>query len=172
MKRLTTLPIVLCLACLNAYAEDLPLKEHPDSAKRAALFSNDLSNADFPADVRSVKDGEITATKDQCLWTKDQYENFTLDLEFKLGDAANSGVIVYCSDKKNWIPNSVEIQILDDAAPKWQKEPVKEYVLVRKEIYQRLKGIVDDDDARLMYPQLAKVDPEDWEDASNYQGKP
>ena len=123
MKRLTTLPIVLCLACLNAYAEDLPLKEHPDSAKWAALFSNDLSNADFPADVWSVKDGEITATKDQCLWTKDQYENFTLDLEFKLGDAANSGVIVYCSDKKNWIPNSVEIQILDDAAPKWQKEP-------------------------------------------------
>lgn len=47
-----------------------------------------------------------------------------------------------------------------------------EYVLVRKEIYERLKGILDDEDARLMYLQLAKLDPEDWEEASHYQGKP
>jgi hypothetical protein len=46
------------------------------------------------------------------------------------------------------------------------------YVLVRKEIYERLKGILDPDDARLMAPLLADLDPDDWEDASAYEGKP
>jgi hypothetical protein len=45
------------------------------------------------------------------------------------------------------------------------------YVLVRKEVYERLKGILDEDDARLMAPLLADIDPEDWEDASAYEGK-
>jgi len=46
-----------------------------------------------------------------------------VDLEFKTADGTNSGEIVYCSDKKNWIPNSVEIQIADDYAEKWAKSP-------------------------------------------------
>ena len=46
-----------------------------------------------------------------------------LDLEFKNGPEANSGVVVYCTDLKNWIPNSVEIQIADDHADKWAKSP-------------------------------------------------
>jgi hypothetical protein len=41
------------------------------------------------------------------------------------------------------------------------------YVLVRKAVYDRIKGLLEDD-ARLMYPALADLDPEDWEDASNY----
>ena len=60
-----------------------------------------------------------------------------------------------------------------------QSEPVaidpetqQAYVLVRKEIYDRIKGLIEEDDARLMYPLLADLDPEDWEDASNYEGKP
>jgi len=48
----------------------------------------------------------------------------------------------------------------------------QEYVLVRRETYQRLRGLLEDDDARLMEPLLAELDAEDWEDASNYQGKP
>ncbi len=46
------------------------------------------------------------------------------------------------------------------------------YVLVRKEVYDHLKALLDEDDARLMYPLLADLDPEDWEDASAYEGKP
>jgi hypothetical protein len=44
-------------------------------------------------------------------------------LEFKTADGTNSGVIVYCSDTKRWIPNSVEIQIADDFAEKWANSP-------------------------------------------------
>jgi hypothetical protein len=45
------------------------------------------------------------------------------------------------------------------------------YVLVRKAVYDRIKGLLEDD-SRLMYPALADIDPEDWEDASNYEDRP
>lgn len=83
------------------------------------LFAPDLSNADYNSGIWTFVDGELTATEDQVIWTKDDYENFIIDLDFKTGPAANSGVIIYCSDTRNWIPNSVEIQILDDHSPKW-----------------------------------------------------
>ncbi len=51
-------------------------------------------------------------------------------------------------------------------------ETSREYVVVCAEIFDRLlKGLLDEDDARLMYPALANLDPEDWEDASNYDTK-
>jgi hypothetical protein len=46
------------------------------------------------------------------------------------------------------------------------------YVLVRTDLYERLRTILDGDDARLMEPLLAELDAEDWEDASAYEGKP
>ena len=46
------------------------------------------------------------------------------------------------------------------------------YVLVKKEVYDRLRNILVEDDARRMAPLLADMDPEDWEDASAYEGKP
>lgn len=85
------------------------------------LFADDLSNADYPAGVWSVEEGVISATEDQCIWTQKDYENFILELEFKTAKGTNSGVIVYCNDTKNWIPNSVEIQIADDFAKQWKK---------------------------------------------------
>ena len=36
---------------------------------------------------------------------------------------ATAVVVVHCSDIKDWIPNSLEIQILDDSAAKWAKVP-------------------------------------------------
>lgn len=83
------------------------------------LFTDDLSNADYPAGVWSVENGVITASEDQCIWTQRDYDNFILELEFKTAEGTNSGVIVYCSDTENWIPNSVEIQIADDFAKQW-----------------------------------------------------
>ena len=47
----------------------------------------------------------------------------------------------------------------------------EEYVLVRKEVYQKIKGLLDDD-VEAMYPMLADLDPEDWEPLSNYPDKP
>jgi hypothetical protein len=115
------LMLIMVSAVAGCATQSLSLKSHPNSSGWENLFAPDLSNATFPKGIWFIEDGLLTASEDQCIWTTKEYENFTLDLEFKMGDAANSGVIVYCSDLKNWIPNSVEIQILDDNSPKWAK---------------------------------------------------
>ncbi len=121
MKSIALLLLTLHLGlCTTVRADDaLPLKAHPDSSSWENLFAPDLSNATFPKDVWFMEDGALTASQDQNIWTRKEYGDFILDLEFKPGEAANSGVVIHCSDLKDWIPNSIEIQILDDAAPKW-----------------------------------------------------
>ncbi|MBN2270182.1 MAG: DUF1080 domain-containing protein [Sedimentisphaerales bacterium] len=96
---------------------------HPDTSGWPSLFKQDLSDADKPQGVWTVEDGVLTASEDQAIWTTRDYENFVLDLEFKTAEGTNSGVVVYCSDTKDWIPNSVEVQIADDFAEEWAKQP-------------------------------------------------
>jgi len=117
--RLVLLVSGLASSMISQAGEVLPLKDHPASAGWQDLFTTNLSNAAAQQGIWTVDNGELTASKDVCIFTTNQYENFILDLEFKMGGAANSGVIIYCSDIGNWIPNSVEVQILDDFAPKW-----------------------------------------------------
>lgn len=116
--------LLLCLACVSVgcnATQELSVDKHPDSSDWSPVFAADLSNADYPAGVWTVEDGVLTASKDQSIWTKKDYENFVLDLEFKTGPNANSGVIVYSVDTKNWIPGAIEVQILDDQGDKWAK---------------------------------------------------
>ncbi|RMF98901.1 MAG: DUF1080 domain-containing protein [Planctomycetota bacterium] len=107
---------------MSAWSAEVP-KGHPDSSNWDDVFAADLSNAIYPEGVWSFDDGILTATKDEAIWTSREYEDFVLDLEFKTAEGTNSGVIVHCSDIKNWIPNSVEIQIADDYAEKWANAP-------------------------------------------------
>jgi len=95
----------------------------PDTSGWENLFAADLSNAAKPEGVWTVSDGVLTASEDKAIWTTRDYDNFILDLEFKTAAGTNSGVVVHCTDTKNWIPNSVEIQIADDYAEKWAKAP-------------------------------------------------
>lgn len=97
---------------------------HPNTAKWESLFNADLSNSVKPDGVWTInEEGVMTASKDEAIWSKIDYEKFILDLEFKTESGTNSGVIVYCTDTKNWIPNSVEVQIADDYAEKWASAP-------------------------------------------------
>ncbi len=126
MKRMIlALAVALFTSLLPTQAgEPAPLKAHPHSKAWADLFSADFSNAIAPAGVWAWKDGELAPKdKDEVIWSKQEYENFVLDLEFNLDPAANSGVLVYSSDSQNWIPNTIEIQLLDDPAPKWADVP-------------------------------------------------
>lgn len=93
------------------------------AAEWTDLFAADLSNAIHPEGVWHIDGGILTADEDQAIWTQKDYDNFTLELEFKTAEGTNSGVIVYCSDIENWIPNSVEIQIADDYAEQWANQP-------------------------------------------------
>ncbi len=111
--------LIIVAACGNK--QQVPPTVHPDTSDWTPLFSEDLSNAEYPEGIWTVEDGVLTASEDQNIWTSKEYDNYILDLEFKTDEGTNSGVVVYCSDRKNWIPNSIEIQIADDYAEKWAK---------------------------------------------------
>ena len=101
----------------------IPPQSHPDVTSWPDLFAEDLEDAIFPQGVWSFQGGILTATEDQAIWSQKDYDNFILDLEFRTAPDTNSGVIVYCTDMDNWIPNSVEIQIADDFSEKWSSAP-------------------------------------------------
>lgn len=86
------------------------------------LFGQNYSEATYNSNAWYHQNGVIKATEDEMLWAWGEYENFVLSLEFRNEPGTNSGVIVYCTDKDNWIPNSVEIQIADDHSDKWGNE--------------------------------------------------
>ena len=85
------------------------------------LFGEDYALAEYEEGSWEIKDDILVAHEDKVLWAKGEYENFKLDFEFMNEAGTNSGIIVYCTDKGNWIPNSVEIQIADDHG-KWESE--------------------------------------------------
>jgi len=118
------LAFTLMVAAASGFAQvTLPLNGHPDTKGWTDLFNKDLSNAEFTPKVWTSDKGVMTADEDQMIFSKVEYENFILDLEFNMESGANSGVVVYCTDKKNWIPHSVEIQIADDTHEKWASSP-------------------------------------------------
>jgi hypothetical protein len=98
-------------------------KSHPDTTDWQPLLKKDLSNARGAKKVWTFDNGVLTASQDKMLWSEKVYADYILDLEFKMGEAANSGVIIDCANTKRWIPNSIEVQILDDAAEKWSGAP-------------------------------------------------
>lgn len=100
-----------------------PIHPAADAPGFQPLFTGNLSDATYPSGIWSVTNGELTASEDECIWTKPEYDNFVLDLEFKTAEGTNSGVIVHCSNTEDWIPNSVEIQIADDYSEEWSKAP-------------------------------------------------
>lgn len=85
------------------------------------LFGKELNQAKYDKNCWKVENGVLTASEDKVIWAIGEYENFVLDLEFKTESGTNSGVIVYCTNEEDWIPNSVEVQIADDYCDKWGK---------------------------------------------------
>ena len=86
-----------------------------------SLFDDRLSNAVFDPSVWSKDaDGCLTVEKDIAIWTRNDYSRFELSCEYNLEPAGNSGILIYCSDTEKWIPNAVEIQLIDNDAPKWK----------------------------------------------------
>ncbi len=127
--------LVLCgsVACAQNAPQDAP-KDAPKQGERGPrgprgfgpmmgrdlemvpLFGEKLENGDFPEGVWSFNDeGELVATKDAVIWTKEKYSSFVCEFEFNLSEHTNGGFLIQCSDKGNWIPNTIEIQLLDDA---------------------------------------------------------
>lgn len=66
-----------------------------------------------------VEDGVVTLRRqmdgrehnDDYLWAKDIYDNFVLDLEFKIPERANSGIFLRTSDLKDAVYTGIEVQV-------------------------------------------------------------
>ncbi|MEP7231558.1 MAG: DUF1080 domain-containing protein [Ginsengibacter sp.] len=121
MKKIIVSIILLLMFAIQNISAQEKFDTHPNTSSKGwkPLFKSDLSNSIAEPGVWTVEDGVITASKDESLWSDKTYNDFSLDLEFKNADSTNSGVIVHASDIKDWIPNSVEIQIADDYSTKW-----------------------------------------------------
>jgi hypothetical protein len=118
MRQLLFLVVSLTLATTALAAETLPPSSHPDTTNWPNLFAEDLSNAICPKGIWAWKDGELSATKDDAILSEKEYDRCIVDLEFKTTPGANSGLVFYCSDMKNWIPHSIEIQLADTPGQK------------------------------------------------------
>lgn len=125
MNKAVVWAVIGCSLLLSSCSRNvsIPPKTHPKVLSWNDLFAPDLSDAIYPEGVWTFEDGVLTASKDEAIWTKKDYDNFIIDLEFKTAEGTNSGVIVYCTDMQNWIPNSVEVQIADDFAEQWANSP-------------------------------------------------
>ena len=100
--------LLVSFACMNSQDGEL-------------LFGDAYSLAEFEEGSWEIKDDLLVAHEDKVVWAPGEYENFKLKFEFMNEAGTNSGIIVYCTNKENWIPNSVEIQIADDHG-KWESE--------------------------------------------------
>jgi Domain of Unknown Function (DUF1080) len=124
MKKIFLTGLIITLT-ISVHAQT-SFDKHPNTTEPGwtNVFNDDLSNAIYDKNVwRIDKDGVLTASKDDAIWSEKAYDNFILDLEFKNAPGTNSGVIVHASDTKDWIPHSVEIQIADDYADEWARSP-------------------------------------------------
>lgn len=100
--------MALALLCTTV-AQSAP-KAHPDTSGWQDLFKPDLSNATMPPGEWVIENGELFAKGHGTLWTKESYGNFILDLEFKVGKGANSGIFLRTGDIRN-ILSALEIQV-------------------------------------------------------------
>ena len=80
------------------------------------LLKPDLSNAEFAEGSWAWEGDVLVARGGGDLWTKESYGDFALSLEFKVGQAGNSGVFLRTSDTVNWLHNAIEVQILQGDA--------------------------------------------------------
>lgn len=102
----TSLPeIAKCVRTFDAIAAALQPKGFQP------LFMKDLSNASMQKNGWSFKNGVLKAEGKGDIWTKEDYANFVIDLEFQCADDTNSGVFLRTGDIVNWLHTGIEVQI-------------------------------------------------------------
>ena len=83
-----------------------------------SLIADDLSNCITKPGSWEMQEGILSARGGDDLWTKEQYGDFVLDLEFNLAKETNSGVFLRTGDVKEWLHTAIEVQVLDSYGKK------------------------------------------------------
>ncbi len=98
------------LSLIAASGLEATPKAHPNTGDWPALFNDDLSNAVTKPGDWTFANGVLVAGNHETLWTKKSYQNFVLDLEFKVAKDANSGVFLHSGDI-NDVLAALEVQV-------------------------------------------------------------
>ena len=81
------------------------------------LIEPDMSNCVVKPGSWKYEDGVLTTQeKSQDIFLKDKFGDFILDMEFKLTEGANSGIIIRSGVMGNtfdWLHEGIEVQIYD-----------------------------------------------------------
>ena len=96
-----------CVAFFNKMANELKPGGFTD------LLAADLSNCTFKEGAWTYEDGVLARKGGGDIYTKEQYGDFILDLEFKVDPKSNSGVFIRTADVKDPVQTSLEIQVVD-----------------------------------------------------------
>lgn len=92
-----------------AYFDTIASVLNPTGWRR--LFADDLSNAELKAGSWVLQEGVLELVGGGDIWTKDNYDDFILDFDFRVQERTNSGVFLRAGDH-NWLPWA-EVQIED-----------------------------------------------------------
>ena len=109
------------------------LANHGDEGFRSLFNGHDLSGWEGPAvNEYEVKDGAIVCKphKGGNLYTKDEFGDFVVRMEYKLPPGGNNGLLLrYPAGKKSdgAYNGMTEIQVLDDTAPQYAKLDPRQY---------------------------------------------
>lgn len=69
-----------------------------------------------------IEDGAIVCTPEgRTVFTEKQYDDYVLEFEFKLAPGGNNGLAIHYPGRGNAAHDGVELQILDNSAPKYAK---------------------------------------------------
>ncbi len=83
------------------------------TSKWENLLDKKLSQWQYRPGTWLYQDGQLMRRGSGSIWSKNEYADFILELDYKLEPGANSGVFLRCSDLANWIHTTIEIQIHD-----------------------------------------------------------
>ncbi len=109
-----SIPAAFIVSC--AMRTTLPTTSHPKSTSGSGwrdLIASDLSNCTLKPGSWVWENGVLAWKGGGYIFTKEQYGDFILDLEFKVDKGANSGVFIRTADLKDIVQSSIEIQVHD-----------------------------------------------------------
>jgi hypothetical protein len=107
------------------------------------LLEPDLSNCNYSPEGWKYENGELTWLQSKGdVWTKDQYGDFILELDWRIVEECNSGVIIRCSDPNQWLFTGLEVQIHESGDSSVHGQCGAVYSLVSPTYYETAKLIV------------------------------
>lgn len=105
----------------NIYIRELPDVETAATRSDQNFFAlydgSSLSSWNFEKGGWTIdEDGNLArqpGKRGNYIWSKESFDDFTLDLDFKMSKGCNSGVFVRTANPKSPVQTGIEIQILD-----------------------------------------------------------